>query len=192
MRDAEALVALGRVDEATAVLQPYEQRSRALHRHGALGLAERVRGLIESASGRLHTATALLTSSVAHSRQAGQVLDAARTQMDVRRVLRRARDRRGARASFEEARSAFAAAGAPGWLAKADDELQHLGIRRRSTDLTTTESAIAEMAMQGLTNAQIAQQLGLNRRTIEANLSRVYTKLAISSRTQLASRPEKP
>jgi DNA-binding CsgD family transcriptional regulator len=45
---------------------------------------------------------------------------------------------------------------------------------------------VASLAAEGLTNAEIAAQLFISRRTVEANLSRAYRKLGIRSRAQLA------
>ena len=54
--------------------------------------------------------------------------------------------------------------------------------------LTPTERRIAELAATGAHNKEIAGALFVSVKTVEANLSRVYTKLGIRSRVELASR----
>ncbi|QFU93515.1 AAA family ATPase [Amycolatopsis sp. YIM 10] len=53
--------------------------------------------------------------------------------------------------------------------------------------LTRQESRVAAMAVQGLTNRQIADALHLTRRTVELHLSGAYRKLGISGRADLSS-----
>jgi DNA-binding CsgD family transcriptional regulator len=54
--------------------------------------------------------------------------------------------------------------------------------------LTPQESQIALLVTQGRTNAEIGRAIFLSTRTVEFHLSRVYRKLGISSRTELAGR----
>ena len=59
---------------------------------------------------------------------------------------------------------------------------------RRSRDrdtLATSERRVAELAAQGLTNREVAAQLFISPKTVEANLTRAYRKLGINSRAQL-------
>lgn len=57
-----------------------------------------------------------------------------------------------------------------------------------SVFLTLTERQIAEEAAQGARNDEIAGAVGLSRRTVEWCLSRIYRKLGVRSRTELAAR----
>jgi DNA-binding NarL/FixJ family response regulator len=87
------------------------------------------------------------------------------------------------------AKGVFAALRNPVWLARAEAEERRLGGRRGASDeLTPTEARVAELAGKGLRNAEIAAQLYVTPKTIEATLSRVYRKLGIRSRTELAGR----
>ena len=54
--------------------------------------------------------------------------------------------------------------------------------------LTRGERRVAELVAAGLSNKQVAGQLYLSDRTVEAHLSRVYAKLGVASRAQLARR----
>ena len=72
---------------------------------------------------------------------------------------------------------------------RAEAEERRLGGRRGASDeLTPTEARVAELAGQGLRNAEIAAQLYVTPKTVEATLSRVYRKLGVRSRTELAGR----
>ncbi len=58
--------------------------------------------------------------------------------------------------------------------------------RPAETDLTAREMEVLCLLAQGLTNYQIARQLGLSSRTVEAHLTHIYTKLDVGSRTEAA------
>ena len=67
--------------------------------------------------------------------------------------------------------------------------VRHLaGARERTaeSELTSRELEVLRLVAQGLTNYQIARQLGLSVRTVEAHLTHVYTKLDVNSRTEAA------
>jgi DNA-binding NarL/FixJ family response regulator len=74
---------------------------------------------------------------------------------------------------------------------RARRELQAAGetVRKRTGDphgrLTPQEARIARLARSGLSNPEIAAQLFLSTRTVQYHLSKVFTKLEISSRQQL-------
>src|SRR5690606_11449751 len=89
----------------------------------------------------------------------------------------------------ERAQAMFAELGSPLWEAQAASELRRVPIKRRSTtrDLTEGEMCVARLAAQGLTNREIAAELFISPKTVEANLSRVYTKLGLRSRAALAT-----
>ena len=61
-------------------------------------------------------------------------------------------------------------------------------MRRAPTELTANEQLVAQLAVDGLTNREIATRMFMSRRTVEANLARAYLKLGIRSRAELASR----
>jgi predicted ATPase/class 3 adenylate cyclase/DNA-binding CsgD family transcriptional regulator len=65
------------------------------------------------------------------------------------------------------------------------------GERRRPSygwdGLTPTERQVADLAIQGLTNAQIADRLFVGRETVKTHLSNVYAKVGVANRTQLVA-----
>ena len=78
--------------------------------------------------------------------------------------------------------------GAAGWAGRARGELSRLsGDRTERHELTPSEERIATLASEGLRNREIAAQLGISEKTVEAALSHAYEKLQIRSRAQIAT-----
>ncbi|MBM7518365.1 helix-turn-helix transcriptional regulator [Nocardioides nitrophenolicus] len=103
-----------------------------------------------------------------------------------RRALRRVRE---ARAHLEEAVAAFDALGSPGWSRWAAAELGRLGGRRAAgSRLTDAEHQVARLAAAGRRNREVAAELFISVSTVEATLTRVYAKLGVRSRAELAGR----
>jgi DNA-binding NarL/FixJ family response regulator len=102
------------------------------------------------------------------------------------RLQRRLKQKRQARLALDEARELFSDQGAETWVARADDELRRVAVRRAPEELSETELRIARLAADGLTNKAIAEQVFVSVKTVESNLKRAYGKLGISSRAQLA------
>jgi DNA-binding CsgD family transcriptional regulator len=138
------------------------------------------------------------TDQLRHSRVA--VLHA-RSQLNYGEWLRRERRRVDARTQLNAAYDAFASMGARGFAERARRELLATGetVRKRTVesrdDLTPQEAQIARLAAERLTNPEIAAQLYLSHRTVEYHLRKVFAKLGISSRRELAgalatARPE--
>jgi DNA-binding CsgD family transcriptional regulator len=110
----------------------------------------------------------------------------ARTLLELGRVQRRRKQKRLARLALEESVAAFDALGAPLWAARGRAELARVTTRRAARGLTATEERIARLAAEGLTNREISERAFVSVNTVEANLTRVYRKLGISSRAQLS------
>ena len=106
--------------------------------------------------------------------------------------LRREHRRVDARAQLKAAHAAFESMGAHGFAERARRELLATGetVRKRSIDtrdeLTPQEAQIARLAAERMTNPEIAAQLYLSHRTVEYHLRKVFAKLDISSRRELA------
>jgi DNA-binding NarL/FixJ family response regulator len=110
----------------------------------------------------------------------------ARTLLVQGRLQRRLKKKRRARLALDEARELFAAEGAETWLARVDEELDRVAVRRAPEELSATELRIAQLAADGLSNQAIAEQVFVSVKTVESNLKRAYRKLDITSRAQLA------
>lgn len=76
----------------------------------------------------------------------------------------------------------------PIWAAHARAELARIPERGSGPELTPNEERIARLAADGLTNKEIAARTFLSPKTVEVNLTRVYRKLGVRSRTALAGR----
>ena len=119
--------------------------------------------------------------------------DHARTQLSYGERLRRARRKTDARFQLEHARTTFERLDARPWADRARAELNALGIHvprtqaPASNTLTPQELRVATMISEGATNREAGAALFLSPKTIEAHLSRIYRKLAIRSRTELAA-----
>jgi DNA-binding CsgD family transcriptional regulator len=129
----------------------------------------------------------------AHARDlTGLPMIRARIDLSYGEWLRRRRRRRESRAPLRAARDAFDALGASPWAERARRELRASGetSRRRQPDsldeLTPQELQIVQMAARGLSNRDIAERLYLSHRTVESHLYRVFPKLGVTSRAQLA------
>jgi DNA-binding CsgD family transcriptional regulator len=118
-------------------------------------------------------------------------LAVARTHLVYGEWLRRANRRVEARDQLRIAHDMFGDMGVVGFAERARRELFATGetVHRRADaldDLTSQELQIAMLAAGGGTNPEIGAQLYLSPRTVEWHLRKVFTKLGISSRRQLA------
>jgi ATP/maltotriose-dependent transcriptional regulator MalT len=105
------------------------------------------------------------------------------------RLQRQARHRGQARETLEAARAAFDKLGATPWAERAQEELARLGGRSPAgTRLTESERRVAELVAAGHSNKEVATRLVITVRTVEAHLSKIYAKLGVHSRTELAAR----
>lgn len=187
--EIEALVALGRTDEAEAVLAWLEERGRALDRASALAAAARCRGLLALARRDTKAALACFEDALRQHDRVDLPFERARTLLAQGIALRHARRRRDARATIEEARGAFASLGAALWDEKAAAELGRIGGRRSAGgELTPAEERVAALVAEGRTNKEAAAALFLTERTVEFHLTHAYRKLGVRSRSELARR----
>jgi len=187
--EVEAVLALGKLDEATALLEPFEERARALDRAWALATGARCRGLLQAARCDLDGAASALEEAVrAHGRLA-MPFELGRTLLVKGGIHRRRKEKGAARDALEQAQRVFEELGAPLWAERARSELLRVGLRPRAPhELTATEERVAALAASGLTNRQVAQELFISPKTVEANLAKVYRKFGIRSRAELGAR----
>lgn len=184
----EALVRLGKLEAAAELLTPFEAKSVELGRAWGIAVAGRCHGLLLAASGDLPGAEAALASALEVLRHLPLPFEHARTLLTAGEVHRRARHKSLADGSLREALAIFDDLGAPLWAQRTRAELDRLGIRRSPeiSGLTATERSVADLVGTGLTNAQVAAQLFMSKRTVEAHLSRVFRKLGVRSRTEMS------
>jgi DNA-binding CsgD family transcriptional regulator len=185
----EALLLLGAQAQAQAraLLEPWEERARSLDRPWPLSVALRCRGLVLSAENDLASALGAVEESLAQHERAEDPFQLARTLLVAGALQRRAKQRRAARESLECAQALFAELGAPVWADRAGIELGRIGGRRPSGGrLTVSERRLAELVAEGRSNKEIAATLFVTPKTVGTMLSRIYAKLGVHSRTELA------
>jgi DNA-binding CsgD family transcriptional regulator len=185
----EALVSLGRLDEAEALLDRLKRQGRTLDRPWAIATAARGRGLLTAARGDLSAARSELEQALVEHRRVPQPFELARTLLVKGEVERRAKQKRAARSTLEQALGIFEALGAPLWAQRAQDDLARVGgAVLPSIELTPTEQRIAKLVGEGKKNREVADALFISVKTVEANLSRIFHKLGVRSRTELTRR----
>jgi DNA-binding CsgD family transcriptional regulator len=184
----EALIAAGDVETAASATRDLEERGRRLERASAIASAARCRGLIASARGDPETAITCLAAA-SDAAPLDQPFELGRTLLIYGATQRKARRTSEARRTLGEALAIFERLRAAVWTRKARAELARLGGRSTRTDrLTPTERQIADLVASGKSNHQVARILHLSPKTIEWNLSKIYKKLNVGSRTELAAR----
>jgi DNA-binding CsgD family transcriptional regulator len=184
----EVLIATGRLHTAQSDLQEYETIAASGNRLLQIGAA-RCRGLLAAASGETAAALEAFGDALARDDPLTYPFERARTLLALGAAQRTALQRRAARETLEQARAIFEELGARPWAAKARDELRRVSGRAPgTTELTEAERRAAELAAEGRHNKEIAAALFIGIGTVEAHLSRVYRKLGIRSRTELAAR----
>jgi DNA-binding CsgD family transcriptional regulator len=141
---------------------------------------------VASARGDVATALALLEQAVIEHGALADPFGRARALLALGIVRRRAKQKRAAREALEAAAAAFDETGAAGFAARAREELGRIGGRAAADGLTPAERRVADLVAQGRTNAEVAAALFLSERTVASHLTRVYAKLGVRSRTELA------
>ncbi len=181
----EALVGLGRLAEAEHVTAELE-RSDHSSSGWATMIAARCRGLVAATNGDLISAETAFAASLSVP-DVGMPVEAARTRLWLGTVLRRSGRRTDARIELNGALDVFQRLGIPVLAARATNELTRIGGRAAGTlALTPSEQHVAELVGSGHTNSEVAQALFISVRTVESHLTRIYRKLGVRSRAQLA------
>lgn len=186
---AEALVALGELQRAAEILAEREQRAHALRLPGKLALCARCRGLIAAANGALDEASDALREALRLHEASPVPLERARTLLVLGRVERRAKRKASARESLAAALELFDRLAAPQWAERARAEAARIGGRPATREgLTPSEQRIAALVAEGRTNRDVAALLFVTDHTVERALTRIYGKLGVRSRAELAAR----
>ncbi|MBA3380666.1 MAG: AAA family ATPase [Actinobacteria bacterium] len=183
----EALIELGRPEEAVELLDWYEQNARRLERASALAVCLRCRGLLAAQKGSLDDAVASINEALAEHERVEIPLERGRTLLVLGSVQRRMKRRSEARKTLEDALGTFDRIGAGLWAERARSELRRISGRAATPgSLTPAEERIVSLVAEGRTNREVAAALFLSERTVEGHLSRIYAKLGVRSRTELA------
>ncbi|HWD74675.1 MAG TPA: AAA family ATPase [Solirubrobacteraceae bacterium] len=184
--EIEALIALGELEQAEALIELLDRLGRAHDRPWATAAAGRGRGLLAAARGALDEAIALLEGALKEHDRVEMPFERGRTLLALGRVRRRRKKWARARKALREAHALFLKTGSPLWADAAQSELARAGERSADpAELTPTERRVAELAASGLTNQEVAERAFLTVKGVEANLTRAYRKLGIRSRAGL-------
>ncbi len=187
--EIEAAIAVGELEWAEEIVELFEEPARRLDRAWALAIAARGRALLLAARGDLRSANTAADTALSEANRVPQPFERARTLLVAGTVRRRAKLRRESRAALREALLQFEVLGAPLWAAKTRAELARLGGRRPAGgELTPTERQIAELVSEGRSNKEVAAATFTTVRTVEGHLTKIYAKLGVRSRGELAFR----
>jgi DNA-binding CsgD family transcriptional regulator len=184
----EALVGAGAIEDATTALARLEDEAERSGGRWSRGVAARCAALLHAVGGRPEDALEAAERSLVELDGVPAPFERARTLLVTGQIRRRRKEKRPARVALRAAVAAFDELGTPIWAERARAELARVPERGSGTDLTPTEERIALLAADGLTNKEIADRTFLSPKTVEVNLTRVYRKLGVRSRTALAGR----
>ena len=187
---AEAAARTGNRERLEFISRWLTERTAAISSDWLNGIDARTRALLREGDG----ADALYRRSLTHLTGTRMKVEVARTHLLYGEWLRRERRRVDAREHLRTALEAFTDMGVEAFAHRAERELRATGERARARtietrdQLTPQESQIARLVAEGNTNREIAAQLFISPSTVEYHLRKVFRKLGVSSRTQLANR----
>jgi DNA-binding CsgD family transcriptional regulator len=183
----EAALRAQRLGEVTDHLDRFQKWVERFPNPARLALLARCGALVTETDAEQHFVQAIELAEALPS------FERARTELLYGEWLRRHRRRRDARPLLRAAMERFQRLGVSPWEERARSELRASGETARRRDpstrdqLTPQELQIARLVAEGMTNPEVATQLFLSPRTIDYHLRKVFTKLEISSRGELAN-----
>lgn len=198
----DALISVGRDEEAKNAAEQFL--------HNSTGANDYVRALAETAVARATRAEGDITDIEQRLDRAIRLLSdgqhpttLARVLLSRGQILRRANRRREAVESLVRAREFYEGVGASVFVHRCDQELRATGMSWRGLSggdptrslaeganyviLTPQERSVADLVVQGMTNAEAAQKLFIAEKTVQYHLTHIYGKFGIRSRTELAA-----
>lgn len=200
---ANALVMVGRVEEADAFLRPHELLAEQRRHRSTMARLASVRGRIQAASGDFDAARITFLDALAQLEELPVPYARARIMFVYGQSFRRAGKRREAAGMLIQARDLFSVLGAVAYTDRCERELRASGVsteegRRQAApalaeapllfdELTDQEQAVASLVASGLTNKNAAAELYVSVKTVQYHLTRIYRKLNICSRSELAA-----
>ena len=186
----QAAVRAGDYEAAATACKTLSERALAAGTPWALGLRARCEALLAEGA----DAEGCYLESISQLKRSRMAVDLARAHLLYGQWLRRAKRRRDARHELRTAHDMFAAMGADRLAEWAAAELRATGERARvrtpetAVDLTPQETRVADLAAAGASDSEIAAQLFISPSTVDYHLRKVFRKLHVTSRTQLAGR----
>ena len=191
----DAALRLGEPERARVALERFAAWAPVSRTPLVDGMLARCRAVMTTDQGR---ADELFTEALRHHDHRVTSLERARTQLAFGERLRRDRRRTEARIHLRSALDTFEGISALLWAERARGELLATGETARKRDISTLEALtpqerrVARLVADGASNKDAAAQLFLSSRTVEYHLGKVFTKLGVASRTELARLPLDP
>jgi DNA-binding CsgD family transcriptional regulator/tetratricopeptide (TPR) repeat protein len=185
----EAAARSGQPEPAALALRRLSESTRASGTDWAVGIEARARALLSDGE----VADGLYREAINRLRRTRVRSELARAHLLYGEWLRRENRRLDARDQLRTAHTMLTRMGAEAFADRAARELLATGetVRKRTSDtagdLTAQEAQIARMARDGASNRQIAAQLFISHKTVEYHLRKVFAKLSISTRADLAA-----
>jgi DNA-binding CsgD family transcriptional regulator len=166
-----------------------EEQAHATGRVWAQTIGSRCRALLAAAGGDLDAAYEELERTFELHEQLQEPLERGRSLLVLGALQRRSRKKRAARETLTRALAVFEELGAPLWSEKARAELGRIGGRAAAPGtLTPTEQRVAELIAAGRSYREVADTLFISPKTVQWNLSKIYRKLSVRSRAELAAK----
>lgn len=192
----EALTLVGRIGDAEEVLGGLVRDTKGGDDTRVATGVLRACGIVEAERGHREAAGEAFQAGLDLDPHRARPLERARLELAAGRYLRSTGARQRARDLIETASRRFTQMGAEVWQKRCARELEadrgrtdtpHPGVSEALASLTPRERMVSRLVAEGLTNHQVASELVLSVKTVENHLSRVYAKLGVQSRTQMAA-----
>jgi DNA-binding CsgD family transcriptional regulator len=181
----EAWARTGHLDRAASRLAWLQDAARRLDHPWARITGGRAEAVLRLAEHDPTAAALAVAGVIAEAHRLGLPFELGRCLLVLGTAQRKARQRREAVATLNEAVSTFSGLGARRWQALAETQRARLAPGPGDV-LTATERRIAELVASGHSNPEIAAALYISVKTVEANLTRIYRKLGVRGRVDLA------
>lgn len=182
----EALIQLGRYDEAVLFIEQLERNGQRVGRPWTQAMGARYRSMMHAAHGDFASAVESAHEAMTHHDRMTMPFEKARTQLLVGQLQRRQRRRALAAETLRDAVATFEQLGSQLWADRAREEMARAELSTRvSAVLSPSEQRVAELAGSGMTIREVAAALFISPKTVDANIVRIYRKLGIHSRAEL-------
>ena len=191
----DATLRIGEPERARLALGRFEAWAPVSRTPLVAGMLSRCRAIIAADAER---ADLLFREALRHHDLRMNPYERARTLLAYGERLRRDRRRADARIQLRAALDTFEGLVTGLWAERARDELRATGETARKRDrstidtLTPQDLRIARLVVGGASNKSVAEQLFLSSRTVEYHLAKVFVKIGVSSRLELAQMPLDP
>ncbi|MBI2763595.1 MAG: AAA family ATPase [Chloroflexi bacterium] len=187
LNEVEVAAATGNIPQAQEALATFEATVHGDPPPWSASILRRARASLLAARGDLRGAQIELEQPL--DDESVLPLDRARLLLALGSVCRRLREFSRARDMLERALEIFTELDTPPWIERAGRELQRISGRRprQADQLTEGEARIAEFVAAGRSNKEVAAALFVSVKTVEVTLTRVYQKVGVRSRAELAA-----